>query len=41
MMIARAAAEPGEHVVHVGAGVAYYSAIFAHIVGPGGKVTAI
>jgi protein-L-isoaspartate(D-aspartate) O-methyltransferase len=41
MMIARAAAKPGEHVVHVGAGVGYYTAIFAHLVSPGGKVTAI
>jgi protein-L-isoaspartate(D-aspartate) O-methyltransferase len=41
MMIARAAAQPGEHVVHVGAGVGYYTAIFAHMVGSGGKVTAI
>ena len=31
----------GEHVVHVGAGTGYYSAILAHIVGPAGRVTAI
>lgn len=30
----------GEHVVHIGAGVGYYSAILAHAVGPEGKVTA-
>src|SRR4029077_11081240 len=32
---------PGEHVVHIGAGVGYYSAILAELVGPGGRVTAI
>ena len=31
----------GEHVVHVGAGVGYYSAILAEIVGSTGHVTAI
>jgi len=41
MLIARTATKPGEHVVHVGAGVGYYTAIFAHLVGPRGKVTAI
>jgi protein-L-isoaspartate(D-aspartate) O-methyltransferase len=41
MMIARAAPKSGEHVVHVGAGVGYYTAIFAHLVGLAGKVTAI
>jgi protein-L-isoaspartate(D-aspartate) O-methyltransferase len=35
MMIASAAVKPGEHVVHVGAGVDYY------LVRPGGKITAI
>jgi protein-L-isoaspartate(D-aspartate) O-methyltransferase len=36
-------AEPvaGEHVVHVGTGTGYYTAIFAHLVGPSGQVTAI
>ena len=29
------------HVVHVGAGVGYYTAILAEIVGPSGRVTAI
>src|ERR1700756_4351770 len=33
--------EPGAHVVHVGAGTGYYSAILAEIVGRNGKVTAI
>jgi protein-L-isoaspartate(D-aspartate) O-methyltransferase len=32
---------PGAHVVHVGAGTGYYSAILAEIVGPDGRVTAI
>lgn len=38
-----AAAEPkeGEHVVHVGAGVGYYTAILAELVGIAGHVTAI
>ena len=31
----------GDRVVHVGAGLGYYSAIIAEIVGPGGRVTAI
>jgi protein-L-isoaspartate(D-aspartate) O-methyltransferase len=31
----------GEHVVHIGAGVGYYTAIFAHLVGSSGRVTAI
>lgn len=32
---------PGEHVVHVGAGTGYYTAILAELVGPSGRVTAI
>jgi protein-L-isoaspartate(D-aspartate) O-methyltransferase len=32
---------PGEHVVHVGAGVGYYTAIMAALVGPTGRVTGI
>jgi protein-L-isoaspartate(D-aspartate) O-methyltransferase len=31
----------GEHVVHVGTGTGYYTAILAHLVGPGGRVTGI
>jgi protein-L-isoaspartate(D-aspartate) O-methyltransferase len=31
----------GEHAVHVGAGVGYYTAIMARLVGPTGKITAI
>src|SRR5262249_3871459 len=33
--------EPGAHVVHVGAGTGYYSAILAEIVDRNGKVTAV
>jgi protein-L-isoaspartate(D-aspartate) O-methyltransferase len=33
--------QPGAHVVHVGAGTGYYSAILAEIVGRNGKVTAV
>ena len=36
-----AALQEGEHAVHVGAGVGYYTAILATLVGPGGSVTAI
>ncbi|WP_337189152.1 hypothetical protein [Phenylobacterium sp.] len=39
--IGAAAPKPGEHVVHVGAGVGYYSAILAHMAGPRGSLTAI
>jgi protein-L-isoaspartate(D-aspartate) O-methyltransferase len=39
--IASAALQGGEHVVHVGAGTGYYTAIMAHLVGLSGKVTAI
>ena len=40
-LIATAGVALGEHVVHVGAGTGYYSAILAHLVGPTGRVTAI
>jgi len=33
--------KPGEHIVHVGAGSGYYSALLAELVGPSGKVTAV
>lgn len=33
--------QPGEHVVHVGAGTGYYSAVLAELVGPRGYITAI
>ena len=35
-----AAVQPGETVVQVGAGSGYYTAILAHLVGPGGRVHA-
>jgi len=40
-LIAKAMPREGEHVVHVGAGVGYYTAILAHLVGPTGHVTGI
>ena len=40
-LIAQARLCDGEHVVHVGAGVGYYTAIMAHLVGPTGRVTGI
>jgi protein-L-isoaspartate(D-aspartate) O-methyltransferase len=40
MLIAAAAPRPGERVVHIGAGVGYYTAILAHMVGES-RVTAI
>lgn len=40
-LIAAAAPSDGERVVHVGAGVGYYSAIMAYLVGATGRVTAI
>jgi protein-L-isoaspartate(D-aspartate) O-methyltransferase len=40
-MIANAAPKAGEHVVHIGIGGGYYTAILAHLAGRSGKVTAI
>jgi protein-L-isoaspartate(D-aspartate) O-methyltransferase len=40
-LMAAVGVKPGDRVLHVGAGSGYYSAILAHIVGPGGRVTAI
>jgi protein-L-isoaspartate(D-aspartate) O-methyltransferase len=40
-LIASANVRTGEHVVHVGAGVGYYTAILAELVGPSGTITAI
>jgi protein-L-isoaspartate(D-aspartate) O-methyltransferase len=31
----------GEHIVHVGTGTGYYTAILAHLAGPSGRVTGI
>lgn len=41
ILLASAAPQSAEHVVHVGAGVGYYTAILAELVGPSGVVTAI
>ena len=40
-LLAQARPRDGEHIVHVGAGVGYYTAIMAHLVGPTGRVTGI
>jgi len=39
--IAACAPKPGEAVLHVGAGVGYYSAILAHLAGPKARVVAV
>jgi protein-L-isoaspartate(D-aspartate) O-methyltransferase len=39
--IASANISQGDHVVHVGTGTGYYTAIMAHLAGPGGRVTGI
>ncbi len=39
--IASATIKQGEHVVHIGTGTGYYTAIMAYLVGPSGKVTGI
>src|SRR5262252_7518274 len=41
MRMAQADPQPGEHVVHIGAAVGYYTAIIAHMVGRGGRGTAV
>ena len=40
-LIHQALPAAGQHVVHVGTGTGYYTAIFAHLVGPSGRVTGI
>jgi protein-L-isoaspartate(D-aspartate) O-methyltransferase len=40
-LLASAAPQPGDHVVHIGAGVGYYTAIMAQLVGSSGAVTGI
>src|SRR6202035_5242368 len=40
-LIHQASPALGEHVVHIGAGTGYYTAILAHLVGPPGQVTGI
>jgi protein-L-isoaspartate(D-aspartate) O-methyltransferase len=39
--LASASIKPGEHVVHIGTGTGYYTAIISHLAGPSGKVTGI
>jgi protein-L-isoaspartate(D-aspartate) O-methyltransferase len=41
VLLSNAQIKDGEHVVHVGAGTGYYTAIIAHLVGLSGRVTAI
>src|SRR6476619_7276087 len=40
-LIHEAAPAPGKHVVHIGTGSGYYTAILAHLAGPSGRVTGI
>jgi protein-L-isoaspartate(D-aspartate) O-methyltransferase len=40
-LIAEACIKDGDHVVHVGSGTGYYTAIMAHLAGPSGRLTAI
>ena len=40
-LLAHAGLREGDHVVHVGAGTGYYTAIMAYLVGSSGRVTAI
>jgi protein-L-isoaspartate(D-aspartate) O-methyltransferase len=40
-LIHEASPRVGEHVVHIGTGTGYYTAILAHLVGPSGRVTGI
>jgi protein-L-isoaspartate(D-aspartate) O-methyltransferase len=40
-LIHRAAPAAGEHVVHIGTGTGYYTAILAHLAGSSGRVTGI
>lgn len=40
-LMAQARIEQGDHVVHIGAGTGYYTAILAHLTGPAGRVTGV
>lgn len=40
-LMQQASPAAGEHVVHVGTGTGYYTALLAHLVGPSGRVTGI
>ncbi len=41
LLLAAAAIRDGDHVIHVGAGTGYYSAIMASLAGASGRVTAV
>ena len=41
LWISQLGVKPGDHVVHIGCGVGYYTAVMAELVGLTGKVTAI
>jgi protein-L-isoaspartate(D-aspartate) O-methyltransferase len=41
LLLASAKPRPGEHVVHIGTGLGYYTAIMARMVGSAGRVTGI
>ena len=41
LLISAATPRSSEHVVQIGAGVGYYTAILAHMVGENGRVTAV
>lgn len=40
-MLHALAVRPGHHVLHLGAGTGYYTALLAELAGPGGRVTAV
>ena len=40
-LIHQASPADGEHIVHIGTGTGYYTAILAHLAGPAGRVTGI
>jgi protein-L-isoaspartate(D-aspartate) O-methyltransferase len=40
-LINQASPKPGEHVVHIGTGLGYYTAIMAHLVGANGRTTGV
>ena len=40
-LIDKLSLQPGNRVLHVGAGLGYYSALMGHIVGPSGRVVAV
>src|SRR5712675_3007340 len=40
-LVHQASPAAGEHVVHIGTGTGYYTAILAHLAGPSGRITGI